>query len=185
VATTTPSTEPQPVPLPAGDWRVVPARSEVGFLTRIFGLIPVRGRYSDYDGELHIDDAGNARGVLRIKAATISTGIKQRDQHLRSSDFFAVEQHPHLRFELASLTPNTDGALTLTGTLHIRDQELPIRTPVSVTRLGSDGMRLEADFGVGHRACGFESKRLPRTVRLQAALTLERPRASRAAAQGA
>jgi polyisoprenoid-binding protein YceI len=54
---------------------VVTARSELGFRTRMLGLIPVRGRYSGYDGELHIDSAGNASGVLRIDAATISTGI--------------------------------------------------------------------------------------------------------------
>lgn len=38
--------QPDPLPLPAGDWHVVPARSELGFLPRMLGLIPVRGRYS-------------------------------------------------------------------------------------------------------------------------------------------
>lgn len=173
---TTQSTEAHPIPLPAGDWHVVPARSELGFLTRaVFGLIPVRGRYSGYDGELHIDGAGHASGFLRIEAATIRTGIKKRDAHLRSTDFFAVEEHPHLKFELASLVPNPDSDLTMTGTLHIRDQALPIKTRVSVATLGADERRLDADFEVDHRASGFEIKRgLPRTVRVQAALTLER-----------
>ena len=165
-----------PTPLPAGDWRVVTARSELGFLTRMLGLIPVRGRYSGYDGELHIDSAGNASGVLRIDAATISTGIKKRDAHLRSTDFFAVEEHSHLTFELTSLVPNTDRDLTLTGTLHVRDQVLPIETPASVTTLGPDGSderRIHADFEVDHRASGLDFKGV-RTVRVQAALTLER-----------
>jgi hypothetical protein len=103
---TTQGTEAHPIPISPGDWRVVSARSELGFPTRIaFGLIPVRGRYSGFDGELHIDAAGNASGVLRIEAETISTGIKKRDSHLRSSDFFAVERHPHMTFELTGLTP--------------------------------------------------------------------------------
>jgi polyisoprenoid-binding protein YceI len=145
----------------------------------MLGVIPVRGRYSGYDGELHIDSAGNASGVLRIDAATISTGIKKRDAHLRSTDFFAVEEHSHLTFELTSLVPNTDRDLTLTGTLHIRDQVLPIETPASVTRLrpdgsdGSDERRIDADFEVDHRASGFDFKGV-RTVRVQAVLTLER-----------
>jgi polyisoprenoid-binding protein YceI len=166
---------PLPLPLPAGDWHVVPARSELGFLTRMLGLIPVHGRYSGYDGELHIDSAGNASGVLRIEAATISTGIKRRDAHLRSTDFFAVEEHPHLTFELASLVPNADRDLTLTGTLHIRGQALPIKTPVSVSvaTLGSDERRIDADFEVDHRASGLDFKGV-RTVRVQAALTLKR-----------
>jgi polyisoprenoid-binding protein YceI len=171
---TTQSTEAHLIPLSTGDWRVVPEQSELGFLTHIvFGLIPVRGRYSRFDGELHIDGAGNASGVLRVQAETISTGIKKRDTHLRSSDFFAVERHPHMTFELTGLTPDADGAVRLAGTLHVRDRTLPINTPVSVAPVGSDGLRIVAEFEVDHRAAGFEIKRLPRTVRIQVALTLE------------
>jgi polyisoprenoid-binding protein YceI len=169
------STKDHPLQLPAGEWHVVPARSQLGFLTRImFGLMPVRGRYGTYEGELHIDAAGHASGVLSVDAETISTGIKKRDKHLRSTDFFAVERHPHLRFEVASLVPSADGAGTLTGTLHIRDRDLPINTPVSVANAGADGLRIDADFEIDHHAAGFEYKKLPRTVRIQAGLTLER-----------
>jgi polyisoprenoid-binding protein YceI len=75
-------------------------------------LIPVRGRYSSFNGELHIDGTGNASGILRVEAETISTGITKRDTHLRSIDFFAVERHPHMTFELTALTPDADGAVT-------------------------------------------------------------------------
>ncbi|HWF49546.1 MAG TPA: YceI family protein [Solirubrobacteraceae bacterium] len=151
----------------------MPARSELGFRTRILGLVPVRGRYTAFEGGLHIDDAGAASGTLRVEAETVSTGIKKRDTHLRTSDFFAVERHPHMTFELTALIPRTDGAVTLSGTLHIRDRALPITAPVSVALVGSSGLRIDADFEVDHRAAGFEFKRLPRAVRIQAALTLE------------
>jgi polyisoprenoid-binding protein YceI len=170
---TTQITEAHPIPLSPGDWRVDPARSELGFVTHMFGLIPVRGRYRGFDGELHIDGAGNASGVLRVEAETISTGIKKRDSHLRSTDFFAVERHPHMTFELTALTPNADGGVRLTGTLHIRDRALPIDTPASVVPVDSGGLRIDADFEVDHRAAGFEIKRLPRTVRIHVALTLD------------
>jgi polyisoprenoid-binding protein YceI len=170
---TTQTPEAHPVPLSSGDWRVVPERSELGFRTRIFGLIPVRGRYSGFDGELKINAAGNASGVLRVEAETITTGIRKRDTHLRSSDFFAVERHPHMTFELTALTPNADGAVTLTGTLRIRDRALPISTLASVAPVSSGGLRINADFEVDHRAAGFETKRLPRTVHIEAGLTLE------------
>lgn len=137
---TTQTTEAHPIPLSPGDWRVDPARSELGFLTRIiFGLIAVRGRYSGFDGELHIDGAGNASGVLRVEAETISTGIKKRDTHLRSSDFFAVERHPQMTFELTALTPNADGSVSLTGTLHVLDRALPIDTPSPWPRWAQTG----------------------------------------------
>jgi polyisoprenoid-binding protein YceI len=51
---TTQTTDAHPIPLSPGDWRIDPARSELGFLTRMFGLIAVRGRYSGFDGELHM-----------------------------------------------------------------------------------------------------------------------------------
>ena len=172
---TTQTTEAHPTPLSPGDWQVDPARSELGFQTRvIFGLLPMRGRYTGYEGELHVDDAGNASGALRVEAETISTGIKKRDTHLRAKDFFHVELHPHMTFELTGLTPNSDGTVTLTGTLHIRDRALPINTPASVALVGSDGLRIDADFDVDHRAAGFEFRMLPRAVRIRAALTLER-----------
>ena len=171
---TTQSTEAHPIPLSPGDWHVDPERSEVGFLTRILGLIPVRGRYSGFDGEIHIDEAGNASGTLRVEGESIGTGIQKRDTHLRSKDFFHVDVHPHTTFELTGLTPNSDGTVTLAGTLHIRDRALAINTPASVALVGSDGLRIDADFEVDHHAAGFEFKRLPRTVRIQAALRLDR-----------
>jgi hypothetical protein len=71
---TTQTTEAHPIPLSPGHWRVDPARSELSFLTRIiFGLIAVRGRYSGFDGELHIDGAGfetkRLPRTVRIQAA--------------------------------------------------------------------------------------------------------------------
>lgn len=161
--------------LPAGDWRVLAADSELGFVARImFGLIPVRGRYSSYEGELHIDAAGGATGSLRVAAASISTGIKMRDAHLRSNDFFAAEEHPHFSFELAALSPDVGGARTATGTLHVRDQELPVDAPVTITQSAPDSLRIAGEFDVDHGASGLGWKKVPGTVRVSAALALER-----------
>lgn len=157
-----------------GGWRVVPARSELGFATRMFGLIPVRGQYSGYDGELHIDQDGYASGELRVHTETLSTGIRKRDEHLRSKDFFHVLVHPHASFELRSLIPDERDRMRMIGTLHIRDKDLTIDEGVTVETRTADELRLEADFEVDHRAAGFEFKRLPKAVTVHAALTLER-----------
>jgi polyisoprenoid-binding protein YceI len=163
-----------PIVLSPGDWRVVSARSELGFLTHtLFGLVTVRGRYSGFDGWLHIDSAGRARGGLRIDAGTVSTKIKKRDAHLRSTDFFAVERYSHMTFELKSLAPIPNDGVTLIGVLRIRDRTLPVITPISVTRVSPDGLRIDADFELDPRATGFGHKSLPHTVRVRAALVLE------------
>ncbi|HEY2181578.1 MAG TPA: YceI family protein [Solirubrobacteraceae bacterium] len=169
-----------PITSIAGDWAVVPADSELGFETRIlFGLIPVRGRYSGFAGELHVDDAGDADGSLYIEAATVSTGIKKRDAHLRSGDFFAVEEHPHLRFELQSLVPDARDGFDLSATLHIRGHELAIETPVSVSAAGPARLRVDGEFPVDHRLSGLRStgsgwKKVPDALHVKAALTLQR-----------
>jgi len=163
-----------------GDWRVLPDASDVSFETRIaFGLIPVRGRFADLDGELHVDNAGEASGELRIAAEKISTGIKKRDRHLRSNDFFAADEHPHLTFELASLEAVSDGRLRLTGTLHVRDHGIAIDTPVTVEQPSTDTLRINADFALEHRSSGLRTsgsgwKKVPETLHAHVALTLAR-----------
>jgi polyisoprenoid-binding protein YceI len=163
------------VGLSPSDWRVIEARSAVGFLAHsLFGLIVVRGRYSGIEGWLRIDGAGRARGGLRIDAATVSTRIKKRDAHLCSADFFAVDAYPHMTFELKSLAPIPHGSVTAIGMLRIRDHTVPIITPISMSALGPDGLRIDAGFEVDPRAAGFDTKRLPHTARIRAALVLER-----------
>ena len=105
---------------------------------------------------------------------TISTGIKKRDEHLRSKDCFHVSLHPNADFEMTSLSPEKGDRVRLIRTLHIRDERLIIDTPVVVSPTGQAELCLEADFEVDHRAVGSESKRLSPPVRVRAALTLER-----------
>ena len=167
--------EPARPPTLSGRWHVVPDRSALGFETRVlFGLIAVRGRYARYRGTLAVGEAGEASGTLQIEAAALTTGIQKRDRHLATADFFAAARFPHLTFDLASLVVDEHGAGHVTGTLTIRDHRQPIDAPVRVTPAGADGLRIDADIAVDHRAAGFEIKRLPKAVHAQAALTLQR-----------
>ena len=113
----TPAQERPHDPVLTGQWRVVPERSALAFETRIMlGLVPVRGRYAGYEGTLTVGADGDATGTLTIESATVSTGIKRRDRHLASTEFFAVQRFPQLRFELASLVAGEPGTARLTGT---------------------------------------------------------------------
>lgn len=162
-------------PLAAGEWTVVPDRSALGFFTRaIMGLMPVRGRFSGFSGEVHTDLSGSVSGVLTVRSDTVSTGIKMRDKHLRTADFFAVERFPHMTFTLDSLTATFGKGAEISGTFQIRDRALPIRTPATIVQVGTEAARIDARFEVDHRRAGFEMKRLPRSVSVQASLTLAR-----------
>ena len=171
----TPKTEQPKSELSSGTWRVATEFSSVGFTTRLMlGLITVRGSYSSFAGESHVDAAGQATGELLIDAESISTGIKKRDTHLRSDDFFAAERFPQMRFDLRQLTLTDPPAATLSGTLQIRDTAQVVSGPATVTQLNDEQLRIDAELAIDPQAAGLEFKRLPKHATAQISLTLTR-----------
>jgi polyisoprenoid-binding protein YceI len=140
--------------LPPGTWRVDPEASELTFRSRgVFGLVPVRGSFGAYEGELEVDGR-DVRGELRIEAATLDTKNEKRDTHLRSADFFHVTVHPTVTFSLTELAPSAQDTLQLNGTLRIRDNELTIHGPVRASLLAEDRLRLDTEISVDRAAAG-------------------------------
>ena len=81
-----------------GRWEVDPAHSSVEFRVRHAGVARVRGNFDVFEGELVVAPGGaiTARGA--IVAASLTTRLGVRDEHLRSSDFLDVEHHPRIGF---------------------------------------------------------------------------------------
>lgn len=84
---------------------VEPNHSTLGFRLSISGFTEVTGKFTDYTIEATVDDADFAKSSFeaRIKATSINTGIKERDEHLRTADFFDVEQFPEITFSTDSI----------------------------------------------------------------------------------
>jgi polyisoprenoid-binding protein YceI len=142
------------VELPEGTWVVDADASELTFSSRgVFGLVPVHGTFVAYEGELEVG-GGDARGELRIDAATLDTKNRKRDDHLRSADFFHATEYPTVTFTLHGLGQTVDGTFELTGTLRIRDNELALQSPIQATRLDEDRIRLETKLSVDRAAAG-------------------------------
>ncbi len=86
--------------IPTGMWTVDPAHSSVEFSVKHMGIANVRGRFTEFEGTLEMqEDLGASRAHGAVKVATIDTGEGQRDDHLRSPDFFNVEEFPEITFE--------------------------------------------------------------------------------------
>jgi polyisoprenoid-binding protein YceI len=115
----------QPTTLPGltpGTWTIDPAHSEVGFVVRHMMVSKVKGRFAKVDGTITVaDDVLQSSVEATIDAASIDTRDENRDAHLRSADFFNVEQYPTLTFRSTGLRTDgddfvLDGDLTIHGT---------------------------------------------------------------------
>jgi polyisoprenoid-binding protein YceI len=104
-----------------GTWTIDPVHSEVGFSVRHMMVSKVRGRFTKFSGELvTAADPQASSATAEIDLASIETGNEQRDGHLRSIDFFDVENHPLMTYRSTGLRRDgdryvLDGELTLKG----------------------------------------------------------------------
>jgi polyisoprenoid-binding protein YceI len=104
--------------VPAGTWTVDPAHSSVGFSVKHLGIATVRGHFDDFEGTLEIGEGDeSARAYGTVKAVSVNTNDAGRDEHLRSADFFGVEQNPELRFESTGIDQVEDDVFEIAGDL--------------------------------------------------------------------
>ena len=119
-------------------WTLDPAHTEVGFEVKHMMFAKVRGRFTDVEGTLTIGSEDEESGAsVVIGAASIDTGQAQRDEHLRSADFFDVERFPRLTFEGTALRRD-EGRLVLVGDLSIRDVVRRVELEVEESGRGVD-----------------------------------------------
>ncbi|MEV5843059.1 YceI family protein [Streptomyces sp. NPDC048179] len=90
----------QPPELPApGDWEIEPTHSSIAFTARHIGLARIHGRFNSFAGAVRIAEHVERSAMhVVIDAATIDTGVRMRDDHLRSADFLDVQRFPTLEF---------------------------------------------------------------------------------------
>jgi polyisoprenoid-binding protein YceI len=104
--------------VPAGTWSVDPVHSTVGFSVKHVGIATVRGKFEDFAGTLEIGEGDEtARAYGTVQGVSVNTGDSGRDEHLRSADFFGVEQNPELRFESTDITHVDDETFEIAGDL--------------------------------------------------------------------
>jgi polyisoprenoid-binding protein YceI len=110
----------------AGTWNIDPGHAEVGFIGRHFGLTKVRGRFTAIDGAVNIaGDPAQSHVEVTIQMASVNSGDATRDDHLRSADFFDVENHPIGTFTSTGLAVGGRNA-TMNGTLTLKGISRPV-----------------------------------------------------------
>ncbi|MBO0705609.1 MAG: polyisoprenoid-binding protein [Candidatus Dormibacteraeota bacterium] len=108
----------------ATTYTIDPLHTRIGFAAKHMVVSTVRGQFNDYAATLEVEDESDprtARLEVVIKTASIDTGADDRDNHLRSDDFFNAEQYPEIRFTSTSIERRGQNEYRVTGDLTIRD----------------------------------------------------------------
>lgn len=134
----------------AGDYVLDPSHTRLGFSARHAMVTKVRGNFEDFEGTAHIDTTtpANSKVEVTIHAASVTTGNEQRDGHLKTPDFFDIENHPTISF--TSTNVKRDGSeWAITGDLTINGVSKPVtidfeetgsaKDPYGNTRIGFEG----------------------------------------------
>jgi polyisoprenoid-binding protein YceI len=150
----------------SGDYTLDAAHTRIGFSARHAMVTKVRGAFDEFEGSFHIDgeNPANSSGKVTIQAKSINTRNGQRDEHLRSNDFLAMDEHPEITFVSTAVKPSGDGEFVVSGDLTIRGVSKPVEVAFEYTgsatdpfgnqRVGLEGSVVvnRKDFGVSWNA---------------------------------
>lgn len=153
----------------AEKWGVDGAHAYAHFSIIHFGIAPNYGRFDTVGGSFDVE-GGELKGLtIDIDAASVNTGVKKRDDHLRSPDFFNVKQFPKLTFKSTKVEKKGD-AYSVTGDLTIHGVTKSVTVDVKKTGMGKDPWGNErigfatnftikrSDYGITHMADGLSDE---------------------------
>jgi len=137
----------------AGQWRFDPTHTRIGFSTRHAMVTKVRGAFNDFDGLIIVDPENPERSKveLTVKVASIDTRNADRDQHLRTNDFFDAPQFPEITFVSSRVDQVDEGHFIVSGDVTIRGVTKEISIPIDFIGVERDPM--------GNLRAGFEGSR--------------------------
>ncbi len=147
-------------------WTIDKVHTHVGFSAKHMMVSTVRGQFREYRGTVRLDPKDFTRSSFEgeIDVASIDTGVADRDNHLRSNDFFDAPNHPKIAFKSTRIERKDDGEFLVHGDITIRGVTKPITLDVeflgtsknpygkTVAGLSAHGTLNRKDFGVSFNA---------------------------------
>ncbi|MCR5888535.1 YceI family protein [Hymenobacter sp. J193] len=131
-------------------WVLDPTHSEVQFKVKHLVISTVTGSFKQFAGEVETEDDNFETAKVHFTAdiSSIDTNQEQRDQHLKSGDFFDAEAYPQLVFDSTSMQKTGEGEYKLHGTLTLRGNAKPVTLNVEYGGVATDFY--------GNQKAGFE-----------------------------
>ena len=150
----------------SGTYALDATHTRIGFVARHAMVTKVRGAFNEFEGTatLDFDDVSRSSASVTITAASIDTRQAQRDAHLRSNDFLAMDEFPTIQFASTAARRTGDAEFELDGDLTVRGVTRPVTIPFVFegtaldpfgnTRVGFEGSVVinRKDFGVSYNA---------------------------------
>jgi polyisoprenoid-binding protein YceI len=145
----------------ATSWQLDPSGSTVTISHKtIWGLVTVRGEFTDLSGSAEILPDGSAHGRLEIGAESLSTKHGKRDEHLRSADFFNVAEHPQIVVDVTEATRRDGDSVAANGTMSVAGQTKPLTLTATVTEATDEAITLKADTQIDRADFGMSWNQL-------------------------
>lgn len=124
-------------------WQLDPAHTTIEFAVKHMMFTTVRGRFKSFTGTVRVDEKNpnNSEVDVSIDAASLDTGVADRDTHLRSADFLDVERYPKLTFRSTRVEgahKNEGDRFRVTGDLEIRGKAMPVTLDATFEGVGKD-----------------------------------------------
>jgi polyisoprenoid-binding protein YceI len=149
-----------------GDYVLDVAHSRLGFVARHAMVTKVRGAFNDFEGTAHLDgdDPTKSSASVSIEVASVDTRQPQRDDHLRTNDFFDAATYPKITFVSTSVEKLDEETFRMTGDLTIKNVTKSVvvdfeysgsaTDPYGNQRVGFEGSTVinRKDFGVNFNA---------------------------------
>ena len=115
----------------AGTYALDPAHKRVGFVARHLMVAKVRGQFAEANATITVgEDPLQSSVTATINTASIETGQVDRDNHLRSGDFFEAEKYPTMEFRSTGIKSHAGAEFVLDGELTIKDVTKPVELVV-------------------------------------------------------
>jgi polyisoprenoid-binding protein YceI len=124
-------------------WKIDPNHTAVELAVKHMMFTTVRGRFKDVSGTIEVDEQNPERSIVNVEigAASIDTGVSDRDVHLRSADFLDVENHPLLTFRskrVEGAMKNEGDSFKIVGDLTIRGTTMEVTLDAVFEGTGTD-----------------------------------------------
>ncbi|MCL6674025.1 MULTISPECIES: YceI family protein [Streptomyces] len=135
-----------------GDYTIDAAHSTIGFTVRHAMVTNVKGKFNDFSGSLHLDGGNPSASTasIDVKMESIDTGSADRDGHLKSADFFKIEEFPTMTFRSTKAESLGGDDYRITGDLEILGTTRPVTIDLEFNGAAKDPF--------GNERVGFEGK---------------------------